>query len=200
MVAIGIDLGTTYSCVGVFRNNTVEIVPNRLGERTTPSFVGFGADRTVGRTAANNAARNVENTVYDTKRFIGRKWSDPVTQFEADKCLYQIANDGHDRPQVVVKVEGEEKRYSAEEIASFLLAELKASAEEYLGSEVKQAVITVPAYFNDTQRQATKDAGKIAGLEVLRIINEPTAAAIAYGMDKGEGEENILIFDLIIFI
>jgi heat shock protein 1/8 len=199
--SIGIDLGTTYSCVGTWKNNTVEIIPNDMGERTTPSYVSFSdTERLVGTAAKNQAARNAENTVFDAKRLIGRKYGDPVVQADMKMWPFKIVQESQDRPAIEVTYKGEVKRFFAEEISSMVLGYMKQISEAYIGGQVTQAVITVPAYFNDSQRQATKDAGRIAGLNVLRIINEPTAAAIAYGLDKKqsgqEGERHILIFDL----
>lgn len=197
MVAIGIDLGTTYSAVGVWQNDRVEIIANDQGNRTTPSFVAFtDSERLIGDAAKNQASSNTANTVFDAKRLIGRKFSDETVQQELAHFGYKVVPDGHDKPHIEVSYMGEEKRFYAEEISSMILSKLKTVAESYLGKEVKDAVITVPAYFNDSQRQATKDAGAIAGLNVLRIINEPTAAAIAYGLDKQTtSERNVLIFD-----
>lgn len=197
MVAIGVDLGTTYSCVGVWQNGRVEIIANDQGNRTTPSYVAFtDTERLVGDAAKNQATMNPKNTVYDAKRMIGRKFSDPIVKEDMKLWPYDVINDGSDKPQVRVQYKGEEKKFYAEEISAMVLGKMKEVAEAYLGETVTDAVITVPAYFNDSARQATKDAGAIAGLNVLRIINEPTAAAIAYGLDKKDGsEKNILIFD-----
>ena len=197
-IAIGIDLGTTYSCVGVWKNDKVEIVPNDQGNNTTPSYVAFTEDdRLIGDAAKNQTARNPLNTVFDAKRLIGRKFEDQSVQADCKLWPFKVESGEGDRPMIVVKHKGEEKKFKAEQISSMVLTKMKTIAEEYLGKTVKSAVITCPAYFNDGQRQATKDAGSIAGLDVLRIINEPTAAAIAYGLDKkGEGKKNILIFDL----
>jgi len=193
---IGIDLGTTYSCVGVFQNGKVEIVANDQGERTTPSFVSFTeTERLVGAGAKALASSNTSNTVFDIKRIIGRDWNDPVVQQEIKHYPFKVFNK-NGRPCVEVMFKGEKKEYSPEQISAMILEKMKKTAEDYLGYEVKSAVITVPAYFTDAQRSATKDAGAIAGLEVKRIINEPTASAIAYGLDKQHsGERNILIFD-----
>ena len=195
---IGIDLGTTYSCVGVWQNDRVEIIANDQGNRTTPSYVAFTAEeRIIGDAAKNQVAMNCENTIFDAKRLIGRKYSDSTVQTDKKHWAFSVKPDANDKPQIHVNYKGEEKAFSAEEISSMVLIKMKEIAESYLGKEVKNAVITVPAYFNDSQRQATKDAGAISGLNVLRIINEPTAAAIAYGLDKNSSEEtNVLIFDL----
>nr|XP_027060788.1 probable mediator of RNA polymerase II transcription subunit 37b [Coffea arabica] len=194
---IGIDLGTTYSCVGVYRNGNVEIIANDQGNRITPSWVAFtDTERLIGDAAKNQAALNPESTVFDVKRFIGRKFDDPDVQRDMKLLPYKVVNkDG--KPYIDVKMKnGEMKLLSPEEVSAMVLQRMKQTAESYLGKEVKNAVVTVPAYFNDAQRQATKDAGTIAGLNVVRIINEPTAAAIAYGLDKQEKERNILVFDL----
>lgn len=194
---VGIDLGTTYSCVGIFKNGRVEIIPNEFGNRITPSFVAWtDEERLVGEAAKNQAHLNPKRSVYVVKRLIGRSFEDKEVQRDAKWLPYDIINKAG-KPYVRVKVQGgEEKSLSPEEISAMILTKMKEIAENYLGREVKHAVITVPAYFNDQQRQATKDAGLISGLEVLRIINEPTAAAIAYGMDKKAGEKNIIVFDL----
>jgi len=196
--AIGIDLGTTYSCVGVWQNDRVEIIANDQGNRTTPSYVGFtDTDRLIGDAAKNQVAMNPENTVFDAKRLIGRKWSDPNSQSDMKHWPFKVIQKEGDKPVIQVQFKGETKTFTPEEISSMVLLKMKETAEAFLGQTVTEAVITVPAYFNDSQRQATKDAGVISGLQVKRIINEPTAAAIAYGLDKREGkEQNILIFDL----
>ena len=197
MVAIGIDLGTTYSCVGVWRDNRCEIIANDQGNRTTPSYVAFSNnERIIGDGAKNQAAMNPINTVYDAKRLIGRDFNDPVTQKEIKGFPFKVKDDGRGKPIIEVEHKDESKTFHPEEISAMVLTKMKETAEAYLGEEVKDAVITVPAYFNDGQRQATKDAGQIAGLNVLRIINEPTAAAIAYGLDNQSKEQNVLIFDL----
>jgi molecular chaperone DnaK (HSP70) len=196
-VAIGIDLGTTYSCVGVFRNNMVEIIANSQGNRTTPSWVSFTeTERLVGEGAKSASTSNPSNTIYDIKRLMGRTFDDPIVKKEIKNFPYKVINDNN-KCLVEVIYKGETKRFSPEEISAMILSNMKETAEAYLGKKVRNAVITVPAYFNDAQRQATKDAGAIAGLNVLRIINEPTAAAIAYGLDKEKDgqEHNIVVFD-----
>jgi len=197
-VAIGIDLGTTYSCVGVWMNDKVEIVPNDQGLNTTPSYVAFAeGERLVGDAAKNQTARNPLNTVFDAKRLIGRKMTDASVIADCKLWPFKVEAGDDERPMIVVEFKGEEKKFKAEQISSMVLIKMKEIAEAFLGKPVKSAVITVPAYFNDGQRQATKDAGAISGLNVLRIINEPTAAAIAYGLDKTQDKKkNILIFDL----
>ncbi|KAI5073338.1 hypothetical protein GOP47_0011351 [Adiantum capillus-veneris] len=198
--AVGIDLGTTYSCVGVWLHDRVEIIPNDQGNRTTPSYVAFtDTERLVGDAAKNQVAMNPNNTVFDAKRLIGRRFGDPSVQNDMKLWPFKVVSGTGDKPMIVVRYKGEEKMFTPEEISSMVLAKMKEVSEAFLGTSVKNAVITVPAYFNDSQRQATKDAGAIAGLTVMRIINEPTAAAIAYGLDKkaaATGEKNILVFDL----
>lgn len=198
--AIGIDLGTTYSCVGVWVNDRVEIIPNDQGNRTTPSYVAFtDTERLIGDAAKNQVAMNPHNTVFDAKRLIGRRVSDPSVQNDMKLWPFKVIAGPGEKPMILVAYKGEEKKFSAEEISSMVLVKMKETAESFLGYQIKNAVVTVPAYFNDSQRQATKDAGSISGLNVLRIINEPTAAAIAYGLDKKAsrvGEQNILVFDL----
>lgn len=195
--AIGIDLGTTYSCVGVFQHGKVEIIANDQGNRTTPSYVAFtDTERLIGDAAKNQVAMNPTNTVFDAKRLIGRKFEDATVQADMKHWSFQVVSDGG-KPKIQVEYKGEVKTFFPEEVSSMVLTKMKETAEAYLGKTVTNAVVTVPAYFNDSQRQATKDAGTIAGLNVMRIINEPTAAAIAYGLDKkGKGERNVLIFDL----
>mmetsp|Transcript_66739 Transcript_66739/g.100610 ORF Transcript_66739/g.100610 Transcript_66739/m.100610 type:complete len:635 (+) Transcript_66739:66-1970(+) len=195
--SVGIDLGTTYSCVGVWQNDRVEIIANDQGNRTTPSYVAFTeTERLIGDAAKSQAAMNATNTVFDAKRLIGRKFSDPGVQADMKHWPFEVISGPGGTPIIEVEYKGEKKSFKAEEISSMVLTKMKDIAEAYLGKEVKNAVVTVPAYFNDSQRQATKDAGAISGLNVLRIINEPTAAAIAYGLDKKGEEKNVLIFDL----
>ncbi|CAM0137785.1 Hsp70 chaperone [Umbelopsis sp. WA50703] len=195
--AIGIDLGTTYSCVGVWQNDRVEIIANDQGNRTTPSYVAFtDTERLIGDAAKNQVAMNPHNTVFDAKRLIGRRFQDAEVQSDMKHWPFKVIDEGG-KPKVQIEHKGEKKTFTPEEISSMVLVKMREVSEAYLGSKVDSAVITVPAYFNDSQRQATKDAGLIAGLNVLRIINEPTAAAIAYGLDKQpKGERNVLIFDL----
>ena len=196
MVAIGIDLGTTYSCVGWWKDNRCEIIANDQGNRTTPSYVAFtDTERIIGDGAKNQSSMNPENTVYDAKRLIGRKFDDQVVKAEMKLFPFKLVDDNNSI-NINVNYKGENKNFKPEEISSMVLVKMKEIAESYIGESVTDAVITVPAYFNDSQRQSTKDAGRIAGLNVLRIINEPTAAAIAYGLEKKEKEQNILIFDL----
>jgi len=194
---VGIDLGTTYSCVAVMKNNSVEIIANDQGNRTTPSCVAFTeTERLIGESAKNQMAMNPINTVFDAKRLIGRKFSDPTVQSDSKHFPFKLIND-NEKPMISVKYKNEDKKFSAEEISAMILTKMKQTAESFLGENVENAVITVPAYFNDQQRQATKDAGQISGLNVMRIINEPTAACICYGMgEKNKDERNVLIFDL----
>jgi len=194
---IGIDLGTTYSCVGVFKNGRVEIIANDQGNRITPSYVAWTdeGERLIGDAAKNQATINPENTVFDVKRLIGRKFNDKSVQADKKLFPYKIVAKG-DKPYVEVLLDGKGRQFAPEEISAMILVKMKEIAEAYLGKDVHNAVVTVPAYFNDAQRQATKDAGTISGMAIQRIINEPTAAAIAYGLDKKGGEKNILVFDL----
>ena len=195
--AVGIDLGTTYSCVGVWQNDRVEIIANDQGNRTTPSYVSFGeSERLIGDAAKSQAAANATNTVFDAKRLIGRKFDDASVRADVEHWPFKVVRGPSDKPKISVSFKGSTKEFYPEEISSMVLTKMKETAEAYTGSTVKDAVVTVPAYFNDGQRQATKDAGTIAGLNVLRIINEPTAAAIAYGLDKKDEERNVLVFDL----
>jgi heat shock 70kDa protein 1/2/6/8 len=195
--AIGIDLGTTYSCVGVFRHGKVEIIANDQGNRTTPSYAAFtDTERLVGNAAKNQAAINPTNTVFDAKRLIGRKYDNPSIISDKKHWPFEITHDHTNRSQIQVNYKGKIKTFLPEEISAMILGYMKDTAEAYLGGKVVDAVVTVPAYFNDSQRQATKDAGTIAGLNVIRIINEPTAAAISYGLDKKNKDQNVLIFDL----
>ncbi|XP_049878898.1 heat shock protein 68-like [Pectinophora gossypiella] len=197
MPAVGIDLGTTYSCVGVWQHGNVDIIANEQGNRTTPSYVAFtDTERLIGDAAKNQVALNPNNTIFDAKRLIGRKYDDPKIQQDLQHWPFKVVNESG-KPKIQVAYKGKNIRFAPEEISSMVLSKMKEVAEAYIGSTVRDAVITVPAYFNDSQRQATKDAGAIAGLNVLRIINEPTAAALAYGLDKNlKGERNVLIFDL----
>lgn len=191
---IGIDLGTTYSCVGVYKNGRVEIIPNNQGNRITPSYVAFtDEDRFIGEAAKNQATINPEQTIFDVKRLIGRRFREPSVQKDMKMLPFKIVDKGG-KPHITVKVQGKDKTMGPEEVSAMILTKMKETAEAYLGKDVKHAVITVPAYFGDAQRQSTKDAGAIAGLEVMRIINEPTAAAIAYGLDKRD-EMNVLVYD-----
>lgn len=197
-VIIGIDLGTTYSCVGIRRNGRTEIIANDQGNRITPSFIAWTpeGERLVGDAAKNQASRNPELTVFDVKRIIGRGYDDPQLQADIKHFPFSVVNVSG-QPKVEMTTEQEHFSFTPEELSAMVLSKMKTTAEEYLGQKVTHAVVTVPAYFNDAQRQATKDAGRIAGLTVERIINEPTAAALAYGLDaRLKGEENILVFDL----
>ncbi|KAI9127559.1 hypothetical protein K1719_000552 [Acacia pycnantha] len=199
-MAIGIDLGTTYSCVAVWQHDRVEIIVNDQGNRTTPSYVAFtDTQRMVGDAAKNMAAHNPANTVFDAKRLIGRSFGDSHVQSDINLWPFKVICGQNDKPKIVLNFQSQEKHFLPEEISSMVLAKMREIAETYLGSAIENAVVTVPAYFNDSQRQATKDAGTIAGLNVMRIINEPTAAAIAYGLDKKDSydhERNIFVFDL----
>ncbi|KAL6219194.1 hypothetical protein ACLB2K_012400 [Fragaria x ananassa] len=194
--AIGIDLGTTYSCVAVWRNNSAEIIPNDQGNRTTPSYVAFtDNERLVGDAALNQAIRNPTTSIFDAKRLIGRRFSDASVQSDVKLWPFKVIEGEDNKPKILIKHNDEKKQFAPEEISSMILTKMREIAEAYLGSKVKNAVITVPAYFSDSQRQATKNAGLIAGLNVMRIINEPTAAAIAYGLDK-KAKRNVMIYDL----
>ena len=197
MVAIGIDLGTTYSCVGVWQNERVEIIANDQGNRTTPSYVAFtDNERFIGDAAKNQSSMNPKNTIFDAKRLIGRQFSDQSVQNDIKNWPFSVVDKGG-KPFIQVQYKGDTKDFRPEEISAMILVKMKEIAESFLNKTVTKAVITTPAYFSDAQRQATKDAGHIAGLEVLRIINEPTAAAIAYGLDNVKNEEQtILVFDL----
>jgi L1 cell adhesion molecule like protein len=195
--AIGIDLGTTTTAIGVWQNDRVEIIANEQGNRITPSYVSFTeTERLIGDAAKSLVSSNTKNTVFDAKRLIGRKFNDTSVQSDMKHWPFTVKEKSGGKPAIEVDFKGERKEFLPEEISAMVLTKMKQTAEAYLGSEVKDAVITVPAYFNDSQRQATKDAGAIAGLNVLRIINEPTAAALAYGLDKkNKGEQNVIIFD-----
>jgi len=195
--AIGIDLGTTYSCVGVWKDGRVEIIANNQGNRTTPSCVAFSEqERLIGDSAANQSAQNPKNTIFDAKRLIGRSFKDPVVQNDMKHFPFKVVNSGSDEPLIQVNFRGEEKTFTPQEISACVLEYMKTTAEAYLGEPVRDAVITVPAYFDNSQRTATKDAGAIANLNVLRIINEPTAAALCYGLDSKDKNRKVLIFDL----
>ncbi|KAL7584761.1 hypothetical protein Lser_V15G42860 [Lactuca serriola] len=198
---IGIDLGTTYSCVAVWKHGHIQIIPNDQGNRTTPSCVAFvNGERLIGDGAKNQVTMNpAANTIFDAKRLIGRRFSDSKVQDDIKLWPFRVIQGIADTPKIVVSYKGQEKEFLAEEISSMILGKMKETAEAYFGKPVKDAVITVPAYFNDSQRQGTKDAGAIAGLNVMRIINEPTAAAIAYGVDNKSditSKINVLVFDL----
>ena len=195
-LAIGIDLGTTNSCVSAWLNDKVEIIANDQGNRTTPSWVSFSStgERLIGESAKSQAVSNQQNTFYDVKRLMGRNFSDPVVQKEIQNMPFKVLAGPNDRILIEATVGEEKKQLSPEELSAMVLVKMKQTAEAFLGTTVKDAVVTVPAYFNDSQRKATKDAGAIAGLNIIRIINEPTAAAIAYGLDK-KGEKNVLVFD-----
>lgn len=194
-VAIGIDLGTTYSCVGVFKNGTVDIIANDQGNRITPSYVSFTDDeRLIGDAAKNASNQSPLNTIYEIKRMIGREFNDPILQRDLKLLSYKVVNDNN-HPKVEVTIKDEVKQFTPEEISAMILTKMKTIAENYLGKKVTDCVITTPAYFNDAQRQSTKDAGLIAGMNVLRVINEPTAASIAYGLEKKDKARNVLIFD-----
>ena len=198
-VAVGIDLGTTYSAVAIYQNDKIDVIPNDQGNRTTPSYVAFTEnERLVGDGAKNQINNNGLNTIFDAKRLIGRNYSDRIVQNDKKNLSYDIIEGENNKPMIKVNYKNEDKTFAPEEISAMILEKMKNIASTYLGKEVLNAVITVPAYFNDAQRQATKDAGTIAGLNVLRIINEPTAAAMAYGLEKvssQDGEKNILIYD-----
>lgn len=196
MATIGIDLGTTFSCVAVWQNEKVEIIANDQGNRTTPSWVSFSStgERLIGDSAKSQAVSNQQNTFYDVKRLIGRNFSDPIVQKEIQTMPFKVLAGSNDRILIEATIGEEKKQLSPEELSAMVLIKMKQTAESFLGTTVKDAVVTVPAYFNDSQRKATKDAGAIAGLNIIRIINEPTAAAIAYGLDK-KGEKNVLVFD-----
>jgi len=186
---IGIDLGTTYSCVGIYKNGRVEVIPNELGNRITPSVVAFNdEERLIGEAAKNQATINPTRTIYDVKRLIGRKYQDKEVQHDKKFLPFDIV-DKDTKPYIRTEVNGESRVFSPEEISAMILSKMRDIAEGYTNKKIKNAVVTVPAYFNDAQRQATKDAGTIAGLNVVRIINEPTAAAIAYGLDKKSAEK-----------
>ncbi len=194
---IGIDLGTTYSCVSVYKNGAVEIIPNDIGERITPSYVAFtDEERLVGAAAKNQISRNLQNTVYDVKRLIGRRFNESTVQEDIKNFPFKIVEGENESILIEVEHMGEKELFKPEQLSAAILTKLKEVAESYLGHEVNQVVITVPAYFNDSQRKATRDAGIIAGMKVLRIVNEPTAAALAYGMDNADDESTVLIVDV----
>ena len=198
-IAAGFDIGTTTSCAAIWRNDKVEIIPDhQTGSRIIPSYVSFtDEEKLVGEPAKNQSTMNPKNTVYDAKRLIGRKFSDKTVSDDNKLWSFKVSGDQNDKPIIEVKYKGEDKKFHPEEISAMVIQRLKETTEAYIGQELKKVVITVPAYFNDSQRQATKDAGAIAGLEVLRIINEPTSAAIAYGLDKNDSDKeiNIIVFD-----
>jgi L1 cell adhesion molecule like protein len=198
-IAAGFDIGTTTSCAAIWINDRVEIIPDsQTGSRIIPSYVSFtDEEKLVGDAAKNQSTMNPKNTVYDAKRLIGRKFTDTTVQADTKLWSFNVTSDKDNKPMINVKYKKEDKQFHPEEISAMVIQRVKETAESYLGHPLKKVVITVPAYFNDSQRQATKDAGAIAGLEVLRIINEPTAAAIAYGLDKTDSkkEKNILVFD-----
>lgn len=197
MVVFGCDLGTRMSCVSIFRNGREEVIPNEQGNRITPSIVAFTeTERLVGEGAKNQAASNSKYTIYDSKRLIGRKFSDKSVQDDIKMFPFEVVGDKNDKPVIKVEHMGETKEFHPEEISAMILSKMKKVVEDYVGEPVTQAIVTVPAYFNDSQRQATKDAGVIAGLEILRIINEPTAASLCYGLDKKyDTEHHVLVYD-----
>lgn len=200
IIAAGFDVGTTTSCAAVWINDRVEVIPDfQTGSRTIPSYVCFtDEEKLVGDAAKSQSTMNPKNTVYDAKRLIGRKFSDPTVQADDKLWSFKVTGDKNDKPMINVTYKNEEKQFHPEEISAMVINRLKETTEAYLGHPLKNVVLSVPAYFNDAQRQATKDAGVIAGLNVLRIVNEPTAAAMAYGLDKLETdskEQNILVFD-----
>lgn len=198
-IAAGFDIGTTTSCAAIWINDRVEIIPDsQTGSRIIPSYVSFtDEDKLVGDAAKNQSTQNPKNTVYDAKRLIGRKFNDPTVQDDVKLWSFEVVGDSANKPLINVTYKKEAAQYHPEQISAMVIQRLKETVESFIGHPLKKVVITVPAYFNDSQRQATKDAGAIAGLEVLRIINEPTAAAIAYGLDKTDDkkEKNILVFD-----
>lgn len=194
---IGIDLGTTYSCVAVFRNNNVEIIANSLGNRTTPSWVSFTENEIlVGEAAKNIYSSNTKNTIYDVKRLMGKKFSDTDVQNEIKNLTYKVKGDENDRIKIEIEFKNEIKEYYPEQISAMILEHMKKIAESYLGKNINKTVITVPAYYNNNNREAVKDAAAISKLNLLRIINEPTSSALAYGLDKiNDNEKNIVVFD-----
>ncbi|KAK4147742.1 78 kDa glucose-regulated protein [Dichotomopilus funicola] len=195
---IGIDLGTTYSCVGIMKGDGVEVIVNDQGHRITPSYVAFTetGERLIGDAAKNQYASNPTNTIFDIKRLIGRSFSDKEVQADIKHMPFKVIDGPGDKPVVELDVGGETRQFTPEEVSAMVLGKMKETAEQYLGQKIKHAVVTVPAYFNDKQRQATKDAGTIAGLNVVRVLSEPTAAALAYGIDKVQGERQVLVYDL----